>query len=133
MNAKVAQIACPNCRSTIVLPVNGNAVDAPLLCRTCGQAFSPHFYCPDANSPARHFFAATKLYIDNAGGVYTFCPEHTFTTYALAADSQPRPRRSPFYIPHPFPRLARLSSGFDDRGLALAISFAPLKSYLFWL
>jgi len=97
MNAKAAQIACPNCRSTIVLSVNGNTVDAPLVCQTCGQAFSPHFYCPEANSPARHIFTAAKLYIDNAGKVYTFCPERTFTTYALAADSQPRPRRTPLY------------------------------------
>lgn len=97
MNAKPAQIACPRCRSTVVLSVNGNTVDAPLVCQTCGQAFSPHFYCPEANSPARHIFAAAKLYVDNAGKVYTFCPEHTFTTYALAADSQPRPRRTPLY------------------------------------
>lgn len=97
MNIKTAQIACPNCRSTVVLSVNGNRVDTPLVCQTCGQAFSPHFYCPDANSPARHIFAASKLYIDNAGQVYTFCPEHTFTTYILAADSKPRQRRTPLY------------------------------------
>jgi len=97
MNAKAAQIACPNCRSTIVLSANGNAVDALLVCHTCGQAFSPHFYCPDASSPARHIFAATKLYIDNVGKVYTFCPEHTFTTYALTPESKPRPRRTPLY------------------------------------
>ena len=97
MNANIAQIACPRCRSTVVLSVNGNTADTPLVCQTCGQAFSPHFYCPKANSPARHIFTAAKLYIDNAGKVYTFCPEHTFTTYALAADSQPRPRRTPLY------------------------------------
>jgi len=97
MNANIAQIACPRCRSTVVLSVNGNTADTPLVCQTCGQAFSPHFYCPEANSPARHIFTAAKLYIDNAGKVYTFCPEHTFTTYALAADSQPRPRRTPLY------------------------------------
>ena len=99
MNAKLAQIACPKCRSTVVISVNGNAVDTscPLVCQTCGQAFSPRFYCPDARSPARHIFAATKLYIDNAGKVYAFCPDHTFTTYALTADSKPRPRRTPLY------------------------------------
>ena len=97
MNAKTAQIACPNCRSTLVLSVNGNAVNTPLVCPTCGQTFSPHFYCPDANSPARHIFAACKLYIDNVGKVYTVCLEHTFTTYILAADSKPRQRRAPLY------------------------------------
>ena len=97
MNIKTAQIACPNCRSTIVLRVNGNAVDTPLVCQTCGQAFSPHFYCPDANSAARHIFAASKLFVDNAGQVYTFCPEHTFTSYSLAVDSKPRQRRAPLY------------------------------------
>ena len=97
MNAKIAQIACPKCRSTVVLSVNGNAVDAPQVCQTCGHTFSPHFYCPDANSPARHVFVATQLYIDNAGKVYTFCPEHTFTTYALTADSKPRLKNTPLY------------------------------------
>jgi len=114
MNRKTAQFACPNCRSTIVLPVNGNAVDTPLVCQTCGQAFSPHFYCPDANSPARHIFAASKLYIDNAGQVYTFCPEHTFTSYSLAADSKPRQRRAPLY------HLSRILDSFAFR-VALTI------------
>ena len=113
MNAKTAQIACPNCRSTLVLSVNGNAVDTPLVCQTCGQTFSPHFYCPDANSPARHTFAATEFYIDNAGQVYTFCPEHTFTTYALAADSKPRPKRSSLYP---------LTRFFDSLAFRLALT-----------
>ena len=97
MNVTNAQIACPTCRSTVILSVKGNAVEAPLVCETCGQAFTPHFYCPDANWAARHIVAATRLYVDNAGKIYTFCREHTFTTYALAADSKPRPRRSLLY------------------------------------
>ncbi len=97
MNVTNTQIACPHCRSTIVLSVNGNSADVPLVCHACGQTFSPHFYCPEAHSPTRHVFAASRLYVDNLGGVYTFCPEHTFTTYALAADSQPRPQRTPLH------------------------------------
>jgi DNA-directed RNA polymerase subunit RPC12/RpoP len=111
MNTKTAQIACPNCRSTVVLSVNGNAVITPLVCKTCGQAFLPHFYCPDANSTARHIFAASELYVDNAGKVYTFCPEHTFTSYLLAADSRPRPRHTPLY------RLARFFNSLAFRAL----------------
>jgi len=88
------QIACPNCRSVITLPLNGNAVDT-LVCEVCGQAFLPHFYCPDSRSPSRHVFAARVLYVDNRGAIYAFCPEHTLTTYTLAADSQPRPKRPP--------------------------------------
>jgi len=97
MNTKNIQIACPNCRSTIIFSINGNTFDAPLVCQTCKRAFSPHFYCPDTDSPARHIFSASKLYIDNAGKMYAFCPDHTFTTYALAADSKPRPRRTPVH------------------------------------
>jgi hypothetical protein len=90
-----AQIACPNCRSTISFRINGNVIDTPLTCSVCGQSFAPHFYCPDARSSVRHIFAATTLRVDNLGAVYTFCPEHTFTTYALAADSKPRPKQTP--------------------------------------
>ncbi|MDE3090356.1 MAG: hypothetical protein KGJ80_13325 [Chloroflexota bacterium] len=90
-----AQIACPNCRSTISFRVNGNGIDPPLTCSVCGQSFAPHFYCPDARSSARHIFAATTLRVDNLGAVYAFCPEHTFTTYSLAADSKPRPKQTP--------------------------------------
>jgi len=90
-----AQIACPDCRSIISFHINGNVIDTPLTCQVCGQSFAPHFYCPDARSPLRHVFAASSLRVDNLGAVYTFCPEHTFTTYALAADSQPSPRQTP--------------------------------------
>jgi hypothetical protein len=96
MNTEIVQIACPNCRSTVVFSFIGNVFETPLICQTCKQAFSPHFYCPDAASSARHVFAAAKFYVDNAGQVYAFCPEHTFTTYALAADSQPRQKRASF-------------------------------------
>jgi ribosomal protein S27AE len=91
---KNTQIACPKCRATVVLAVNGNTLNTPLACQACGQTFLPHFYCPDVNSPARHIFAANVLYVDNFGAIYTFCPEHTFTTYALAADSKPRRRHT---------------------------------------
>jgi len=90
-----AQIACPNCRSTISFAINGNVIDTPLTCSVCGQSFAPHFYCPDSRSSARHIFAASSLRVDNLGAVYAFCPEHTFTTYSLAADSKPRPKRTP--------------------------------------
>ena len=113
MNAQKAQVACPKCRSTVMLSVNGNEIETPLVCQTCGQAFWPRFYCPEAKSPARHIFAAAQLYVDNAGVVYTFCPEHTFTTYTLAADSQPRPKPTPFYS------LARF---FDSLAFRLALT-----------
>jgi hypothetical protein len=89
------QIACPNCRSTISFRINGNVIDTPLTCSACGQSFAPHFYCPDARSSSRHIFAASSLRVDNLGAIYAFCPEHTFTTYALAADSKPRPKQTP--------------------------------------
>ncbi|MCI0698134.1 Trm112 family protein [candidate division KSB1 bacterium] len=96
MNSKNTQIACPQCRSTVALAVNGNTLETPLICQACGQTFLPHFYCPEANSSSRHIFAASRLYVDNMGAIYTFCPDHTFTTYALAADSKPRLKRTPF-------------------------------------
>ena len=37
-----------------------------------------------------------QLLVDNVGRVYTFCPEHTYTTYTLTSDSQPRLKRTPF-------------------------------------
>lgn len=90
------QIACPNCRSPLTISFNGSVYETPLICQVCGRTFAPHFYCPDARSSARHILAATTLRVDNAGKLYTFCPVHTFTTYALAADSKPRPKRTPF-------------------------------------
>ncbi len=96
MNLINTKIACPQCRLTVALSVNGNTLETPLVCEACGQTFLPHFYCPEVNSSSRHIFAASHLYVDNMGGIYTFCPDHTFTTYALAADSKPRPKRSPF-------------------------------------
>ncbi|PIV28804.1 MAG: hypothetical protein COS37_00160 [Anaerolineae bacterium CG03_land_8_20_14_0_80_58_20] len=96
MKPKIAQIACPNCRANFILSSNGNAIAAPLICRTCGQAFLPHFYCPDVSSPARHIFTASTLYIDGAGKAYAFCPEHTFTTYAVAAENRPRQGNTSF-------------------------------------
>jgi len=97
MNAKPDQIACPRCRAIVSLLVNGNTIDVPLVCSSCGQTFSPHFYCPDENESKRHVFAASKLYVDNVGVRYTFCPTHTFTTYALTPDNKPRRKHNPLY------------------------------------
>jgi len=118
MNAKNTQISCAKCRSTVDLTVDGNTLDTPLVCKSCGQTFSPHFYCPDGNSPSRHIFEATVLYVDNLGSIYTFCPEHTFTTYALAANSKPRSRRTPF---HSFVRF------FDSIFFRLALTIEDLR------
>jgi hypothetical protein len=96
MNSINTQIACPQCRSIVALAVNGNTLETPLVCQACGETFLPHFYCPEANSSSRHIFAASRLYVDNMGAIYTFCPDHAFTTYALTADSKPRHKRSPF-------------------------------------
>jgi len=93
---KNTKIACPKCRATVALTVNGNTLDTPLTCQACGQTFSPHFYCPDINSSSRHIFAARAIYVDNMGALYTFCPEHTFTTYAFAADSKLHRKRNFF-------------------------------------
>ncbi len=118
MNSKNTQIACPNCRSTVALAVNGNTSETPLVCGACGQAFFPHFYCPEVNSSLRHVFAANRLYVDNMGAIYTFCPDHTFTTYALAADSKPRPKRSP---------LQSLARFFDSILFRLALTIESLR------
>lgn len=113
-----AQIACPNCRSTISLQVNGNVMDTPLTCQVCGQTFAPHFYCPDARAPSRHIFAATALHIDNAGALYAFCPVHTYTTYALAPDSKPRSKRTP---------LRSLAYFFDSLVFRVALNLEALR------
>ncbi len=112
------QIACFNCRSTLSISFNGNVLDTPLTCHVCGQEFSPHFYCPDARSPSRHIFAAITLRIDNAGTLYAFCPVHTFTTYALAADSKPRPKHTP---------LRALARFFDSLVFRLALNVESLR------
>jgi len=67
-----------------------------LICQVCGQHFLPRFYCPSADVPARHIFTPTLLYVDNMGAPYAFCPEHTFTTYALIADETLRPQPNLF-------------------------------------
>lgn len=118
MTARKSQIACPTCRSTITLSFNGNTLNVPLVCPACGQTFSPRFYCPDAKSPVRHTFAATALHIDNAEAVYTFCPEHTFTTYALTPDNKPRPRRTP---------MQSLARFFDTLLFRLALAVEGLR------
>ena len=96
MNPKVIQLVCPNCQSVVNPSFSGNVLNTPLVCPTCDQTFSPRFYCPEANAPGQHIFTAAALYVDSAGALYTFCPEHTFTTYALTPDSQPHHKRIPF-------------------------------------
>lgn len=85
------QIFCPNCHTVLLLPGANAVMDTPLICPKCGQDVLPRFVCPDENSPARHEFAAHALYLDNDGAIYTFCPEHTFTTYALSNERRPTP------------------------------------------
>ena len=117
-----AQMACPNCRSPISFRINGNVIDAPLTCTVCGQSFAPHFYCPDARSASRHIFAATSLRVDNLGTVYTFCPEHTFTTYALTADSKPRPKQTP---------LRSLTRFLDSLRYRLTLNIEAVRWHMF--
>jgi hypothetical protein len=52
------------------------------------------------------------------GAIYTFCPDHTFTTYALTADSKPRPKRSP---------LRSLARFFDSILFRLALTIEGLR------
>ncbi len=113
-----AQLACPNCRSTITLSFNGNVLDSPLVCQSCGQAFAPRFHCPDGRASSRHVFEANMLYVDNAGALYAFCPEHTFTTYALTAENKPRSKRTP---------LRALAYFFDSLVCRLALNFEALR------
>ncbi len=95
MSPQAIQLLCPNCQSVFSPAQTGNILPTPLVCPSCSHRFSPRFYCPEANAPGHHIFTASALHIDNAGALYTFCPEHTFTTYALTPDSQPRPKRTP--------------------------------------
>lgn len=114
MNTKVF---CPNCASVVILPRNGNVVDT-LTCQVCSQRFLPRFYCPDAKSNARHAFIPSSILVDNEGAVYTFCPEHTFTTYALVADEKSRSQ------PNLFTVLARY---LDSLVFRLAIEIEGLR------
>lgn len=116
------QIACPNCRSTMTLSINGNTLDTPLVCQVCRQTFAPRFYCPDARASSRHVFAANMLYVDNAGALYAFCPEHTFTTYALTADSKPRPKHTPLHA---------LAHFLDSLAFRLSLNLEALRLQAF--
>lgn len=84
-------MSCPFCGSKNFVPYpNGNTIDVPLSCTTCGRSFAPRFYCPDRKASRRHAFESQALYVDNQNGLYTFCPEHSFTTYDLV---EPEPAR----------------------------------------
>jgi hypothetical protein len=77
-------LPCPFCGSKILLShPDGNTIDVPLVCNICGRRFTPRFYCPDRKAERRHIFESQALYLDNLGRLYTFCPEHTFTTYDM--------------------------------------------------
>lgn len=112
------QITCPKCRSALALKATRHTLNTPLVCHVCGQTFSPHFYCPDANSDARHVFEATALYFDSVGAVYTFCPEHTFTTYSTVAENDLRSKRTP---------LRSLGRFFDSLAFRLALAIEGLR------
>jgi len=77
-------VSCPFCGNQIDIPrPQGNTIDMPLVCTVCGRSFTPRFYCPDRKASQRHVFESRALYVDNLHGLYTFCPEHTFTTYDI--------------------------------------------------
>ena len=116
------QLACPHCRSTQRLSFNGNLLDTPLICQACGQSFAPHFYCPDARASSRHVFEANVLRIDNANSLYAFCPEHTFTTYALTAECRSRPKRT---------HLRAIAHFFDSLVFRLALNLEALRLQAF--
>lgn len=82
-------VRCPFCGHESDIPhPQGNTIDVPLVCTVCGRSFTPRFYCPDRKASQRHIFESRALYVDNLHGLYTFCPEHTFTTYDIVAPDQ---------------------------------------------
>ncbi len=77
-------VTCPFCGSKNGIPhPQGNTIDVPFVCVSCGRSFVPRFYCPDRQASQRHIFESRALYVDNLHGLYTFCPEHTYTTYDI--------------------------------------------------
>jgi len=84
------KLSCPKCNSDLILSNKETMIYTPLTCQVCGHKFSPDFYCPDTNSPACHVFVANSIYIDNFGAIYTFCPDHSFTTYSLVVKPKSR-------------------------------------------
>jgi len=88
------KVHCPHCgRPVPIWAFNGNTIDIPLICAACGQSFAPRYYCPDRKATNRHAFEVHNLYVDSLGEVYTFCPEHTFTTYDLVETEPDRSGR----------------------------------------
>jgi hypothetical protein len=77
-------VNCPFCGSkNFIAYPDGNTIDVPLACTACGRNFTPKFYCPDRKANRRHVFESQRLFVDNLNGLYTFCPEHSYTTYDL--------------------------------------------------
>ncbi|MDI6770943.1 MAG: hypothetical protein QMD04_14895, partial [Anaerolineales bacterium] len=72
-------------------------------------------------APSRHVFAATLLRVDNAGALYAFCPEHTFTTYSVAEDSKPRPKPT---------HLRSLAHFFDSLVFRLTLNLEALRGQM---
>ena len=112
---------CPTCRNMIGLSrSNGNTIAVPLVCARCGFRLRPRFYCPDRKAPAYHIFETEALYVDNLDGLYTFCPEHTYTTYDLV-ESAIGNRRT----------LARFQARWRELSnvllFRLALTLAPLR------
>ncbi len=98
------RLACPVCQKAVqVLRTNGNTIAMPLTCQHCGHSFRLRFYCPDHKAPKYHVFESDALYVDNMDGLYTFCPQHTYTTYDMA--DSPIPERN---------ALAQLQSRLND-------------------
>jgi hypothetical protein len=85
-------VICPFCgRKNLISHPDGNTVDVPLACAACGRSFTPKFYCPDRRASRRHVFESRALFVDNLNGLYTFCPDHSYTTYDLV---EPEPDRA---------------------------------------
>jgi len=83
-------LTCPKCNCSITLFNKDLMIYTPLTCQSCGHKFRPSFYCPDENSPACHIFVAHSIYRDNLGTIYTFCPDHSFTSYSLVIKPKSR-------------------------------------------
>ena len=113
------------CRKAIeVSRNNGNTIAMPVMCGHCWHSFRLRFYCPDHNAPKYHVFEAEALYVDNMDGLYTFCPEHTYTTYDLA-DSPIRERNA-------FAKfLSRLGEEWDAFLFRLALMLESARQRLF--
>ena len=119
------RLACPICQKAVrVSRTDGNTIAMPLTCKHCGHSFRLRFYCPDHKAPKYHVFEAEALYVDNMDGLYTFCPQHTYTTYDLA--DSPIPERNVLAQLQ-----SRLSEYWDARLFRLALMLESARQRLF--